>query len=68
MRGLNREEKERKVNSTVQKWKADVFCFQETKVEGDIVEIVKQLWPNRGVSFGCLEAKWHERGYNINVG
>lgn len=56
VRGLNCIQKRRIVNSLVQKWKADVFCFQETKIEGDIEEIIKQLWGNRGVKYGQLEA------------
>lgn len=43
VRSLNRREKRNMVNSFVCKWKADVYCFQETKLEGDVVEIVKQI-------------------------
>lgn len=67
VRGLNCIQKRRIVNSLVQKWKADVFCFQETKIEGDIEEIIKQLWGNRGVKYGQLEASG-TRGYSNDVG
>lgn len=43
----------------IRSWKADVYCFQETKIEGDINNIVKDLWANRtsGTRGGIL-IKW----------
>jgi len=37
-------------------WKADVVCFQETKVEGEIENIVKEVWGNKWVKYAQLEA------------
>ncbi|KAG5610160.1 hypothetical protein H5410_021441 [Solanum commersonii] len=35
---------------------ADIVCLQETKPQGDIQEIVKQIWGGRWVRYACLEA------------
>nr|XP_009767855.1 PREDICTED: uncharacterized protein LOC104218933 [Nicotiana sylvestris]XP_016468821.1 PREDICTED: uncharacterized protein LOC107791296 [Nicotiana tabacum] len=47
VRGLNRQRKRVLIRSMMNKWTADVFCFQESKLKGDIREIVKELWANR---------------------
>nr|XP_016436162.1 PREDICTED: uncharacterized protein LOC107762331 [Nicotiana tabacum] len=56
VRGLNRRAKRGVVGSLITEWKAYVYCFQETKLEGDIEEMVKQLWGNRGIKYEQLEA------------
>ncbi|WMV13618.1 hypothetical protein MTR67_007003 [Solanum verrucosum] len=38
-------------------WRADVYCFQESKINGDISGIVKDLWANRKVKYAQLEAR-----------
>lgn len=56
VRGLNDLEKIRIVKSLVIDWNADILCFQETKLEGEIKELVNQTWGRRWVRFECLEA------------
>nr|XP_009762741.1 PREDICTED: uncharacterized protein LOC104214730 [Nicotiana sylvestris] len=56
VRGLNRVRKRRLIKSLILSWKAEIFCFQESKIEGDIREIVKELWGHRWVKFAQLEA------------
>lgn len=49
-------DRRRVINNLILKWKADIFCFQETKLEGDITCKVKKLWGNKGVKFAQLGA------------
>lgn len=42
-----------------------VYCFQETKLEGEVAEMVKQIWPNKRVRFGCLEVSGTRGGIII---
>lgn len=44
------------INSMLQDWEADVVCLQETKLEGNKGEEIRQVWGNRGVKYGQLEA------------
>ena len=37
-------------------WNVDIICLQETKLEGNLYEEVKQIWGGRWVRFACLEA------------
>lgn len=53
------------VGSLITKWKADIFCFQETKLEGDIEEVVYQLWGNRGIRFMQLKASGTRGYFNV---
>ncbi|XP_070009518.1 uncharacterized protein [Nicotiana sylvestris] len=80
VRGLNRRDKRSIVNSLFESWKADIYCLQESKLEGDVQSFVKQIWGFRWVIFGCLEASgsrggilvlWDSRSWKgevINVG
>lgn len=56
VRGLNRKKKRDMIKSLIQSWRADVFYFQESKLEGDVRNVVKELWANRWVKFARLEA------------
>ncbi|XP_070017179.1 uncharacterized protein [Nicotiana sylvestris] len=56
VRGLNDKKKREIIKSQVQNWRADIICMQETKVEGDIKEIVNQIWGGRWVSYASLKA------------
>ncbi|XP_070017166.1 uncharacterized protein [Nicotiana sylvestris] len=56
VRGLNDKKKREIIKSQVQNWRADIICMQETKVEGDIEEIVRQIWGGRWVRYASLEA------------
>ncbi|WMV18962.1 hypothetical protein MTR67_012347 [Solanum verrucosum] len=46
-------------------WRADVYCFQESKLRGDIRETIKELWANRRVKFTQLEARGTKGGIII---
>ncbi|WMV46111.1 hypothetical protein MTR67_039496 [Solanum verrucosum] len=56
IRGLNDREKRRVVHSLLSGWRADIVCLQETKIEGDISEMVKQIWGGRWIRYACLKA------------
>lgn len=56
VRVLNDSRKRLMIKSLMHNWKADVFCFQETKLQGDIRNFVKDLWANRWVKYAQLEA------------
>lgn len=47
-------------------WKAGVSCFQETKLQGDIKDITKDLWSNSWVKC-ATRSKWHKRGHYLHV-
>ena len=36
------------INSVIQECRADVICLQETKLEGNSGEEIKQVWGKRG--------------------
>lgn len=55
------------IKSMIYSWKADVFCFQDSKLEGDIRGIVKELWADRWVKFAQLEASGTRR-HRFTVG
>lgn len=44
------------MKSLVIEWNVDIICLQETKLEGNLSEVVKQIWGGRWVTFACLEA------------
>ncbi|WMV34480.1 hypothetical protein MTR67_027865 [Solanum verrucosum] len=56
VKGLNDARKRLVIKSLIHNWKADVFCFQETKLQGDINNLVRDLWANRWVKHAQLEA------------
>ncbi|XP_060178322.1 uncharacterized protein LOC132608294 [Lycium barbarum] len=61
VRGLNCSKKRSMIKNILLTWNADVVCFQETKVEGDITDIVREVWGSRWVKYVQLEAsgtKW----------
>ncbi|KAG5632605.1 hypothetical protein H5410_004322 [Solanum commersonii] len=61
-RGLNNRDKRSIVQSMMVDWKADIICLQETKLEGDIYDIIKQIWGGRWIKFAQLEASSTRRG------
>lgn len=76
VRGLNNRDKKRLVNSLVWGWKADIICLQETKLEGNVSEMAKQIWGGRWVRQAYLEASgtmggilfmWDERVWKGGV-
>jgi len=57
VRGLNNQNKRTMVKSLMKKWKADVYCLQETKISKDLEAMAKQLWSCRWMKCGYLEAE-----------
>jgi len=53
------------IKNMVHKWRADVYCFQESKLRGDIRETIKELWANRGVNHTQLESEVPKRGLSF---
>lgn len=69
VRGLNRYRKRELIKNMMSSWKAEVYCFQETKVEGEIRDIVRDLWAYRWVKFAQLQASGTRGGgYSNYVG
>uniref|UniRef100_A0A0V0GSF1 Putative ovule protein n=1 Tax=Solanum chacoense TaxID=4108 RepID=A0A0V0GSF1_SOLCH len=56
VRGLNCGKKRCMIRNMLRIWKADVMCFQETKLEGEIANIVKEIWGSRWADYVQLEA------------
>lgn len=56
VRGLNKIDKRRLVKNSFIDWGADIICLQETKLEGDVEDIVDYIWGGRWASYDCLEA------------
>nr|XP_033515727.1 exodeoxyribonuclease-like [Nicotiana tomentosiformis] len=56
VRGLNDKKKREIIKSQVLNWKTNIICLHETKLEGEIKEIVSQIWGGRWVMYACLEA------------
>lgn len=56
VRGQNDRSKRRIIRSLVVDWKADIICFQETKLQGGITDIVRQILGGRWKTFASLEA------------
>ena len=50
------------MNSLIKEWGADVMCLQESKIEGDILEMVQQLWGGRWIRHASLDASGTRRG------
>ncbi|KAH0716800.1 hypothetical protein KY290_013061 [Solanum tuberosum] len=45
------------VKSLMRKWKANVYCFQETKISKEVEAMAKQLWSCRWMKCGYLKAE-----------
>lgn len=65
VRGLNDIDKRRVIKSLIHDWRADIYCFQETKMEGDYGEVVKHLFSNRWADYVGLEANGRSGGILI---
>ena len=44
VRGLNNKDERRLVKSVMGGWNADIICLQKTKLEGDVIEEIRQIW------------------------
>lgn len=56
VRGLNDSRKQSTIKSLLMKWKADIVCLQETKIEDWSQQLVNSLWGNRWASWAELQA------------
>jgi hypothetical protein len=65
VRGLNLEEKRMKIKSLLREWKADVVCFQETKIQVVTRELVQSLWSGAQVDWCYLGAQGASGGILI---
>ncbi|WMV23105.1 hypothetical protein MTR67_016490 [Solanum verrucosum] len=57
-------------------WKADIICLQETKLEGNVVDLAKQVWAGRWIKQAYLESSgtrggilmmWDERAWRGEI-
>lgn len=56
IRGLNEEGKRSTIKSLIQKWKVDILCLQETKIQGCNSRLIQQLWGNKWADWVELTA------------
>ena len=56
------------ITNIMKNWKADVVCFKETKVEGEIENIVKEVWGNKCVNYALLKGSGTKGGIVIMFG
>ena len=55
VKGLNDKEKGIEIRGLIREWKANIVCFQETKVEGVTRDVVRSFW-------GCHHMDWFYLG------
>ncbi|XP_049345444.1 uncharacterized protein LOC125809948 [Solanum verrucosum] len=65
VRGINKISARNLVKSSLLKWRADVYCLQETKIRKDVEGIAKQLWSSRWMKCGYAEADGSSGGILI---
>lgn len=65
VRGLNNQNSRVLIRNLLHKWRADVYCLQETKINNNIEEIAKQLGSCRWMRCGYLEADGSKGGILI---
>ncbi|KAG5602467.1 hypothetical protein H5410_033837 [Solanum commersonii] len=63
--GLNDPSKRLQIKNMMNTWRADVYCFRVSKINGDISGIVKDLWANKKVKYAQLEARGTRGGIII---
>lgn len=56
VRGLNSARKRVVIKNILKTWKQITSAFQETKVEGEITDIIREAWGNRWINYAQLEA------------
>lgn len=57
VRGFNDREIKRLVNTLIWGSKADIICLQNTKLEGNVLEMAKQMWGVRWVGQAYLATR-----------
>ncbi|XP_059310209.1 uncharacterized protein LOC132061397 [Lycium ferocissimum] len=74
VRGLNEISGRTTVESLIQKWKADIVCLQETKIEDWSISWIRQIWGNNWVEWvelqspgrsGGIIVMWDKRQWSI---
>ncbi|KAH0746268.1 hypothetical protein KY285_007925 [Solanum tuberosum] len=60
--------KRRLVNSMIWGWKADIICLQETKLEGNVIDLAKQVWGGKVDQTSISGIQWDKRGDLDDVG
>jgi len=65
VRGLNDSRKRSTIKSLLMKWRADIVCLQETKIEDWSQQLVNSLWGNRWASWAELQANGTRGGIII---
>jgi len=67
VRGLNSGEKRKFMKSLILNWNADIVCLQESKLEGEVKDMIKELWGARWVKYACLQASGTRGGHSDDV-
>lgn len=62
VRGLNEAEKRSTIKSLIHKWRADIVCLQETKIEEWSIQWIRQVWGNRWVDWAVLKSTCRSGG------
>lgn len=65
VRGRKQASKRCLIKNLIHCWKVDVYCLKKSKIEGDIKNIVKDLWANRWAKFCQHEARGTRGGILI---
>jgi hypothetical protein len=65
VRGLNKRSKRLRVSNLLRDWKVNIICFQETKLHGLSLNIVRDLWGCNHVDWCCLDSSGASRGILI---
>jgi exonuclease III len=65
VRGLNKRKKRLRNSNLLRDWKADIICFQETKVHGISSSFVRSLWGCNHVDWCCLDSSGASGGILI---
>lgn len=56
VRGLNEADKRTTTSSLIKKWKPNIVCLQETKIEEFPVSWIRQIWGNHWVEWAELKS------------
>lgn len=56
VRGLNEADKRSTIKSMIYKWRADIVCLQETKIEDGSSQRIRQVWGNRWVEWAAMNS------------
>jgi hypothetical protein len=65
VRGMNKRNKHLRISNLLRDWKADIICFQETKVHDISSSFVCSLWGCNHVDWCCLDSSGASGGILI---